>query len=40
MHEADLRARLGHAGRARWQERFTLAKSAAAVRAIYRTIAR
>ncbi len=39
MRDADLRARLGHAGRVRWQQTFTLEKSAAAVRAIYRTIA-
>jgi len=39
MLDASLRARFGTAGHTRWQERFTLAKSAAAVRAIYRTIA-
>ncbi|HEY0178759.1 MAG TPA: glycosyltransferase [Dokdonella sp.] len=35
LDDADLRARLGAAGRARWQREFTLDRSAAAIRALY-----
>jgi len=38
MRDAQARSELGSAGRARWRAQFTLARSAAAVRAIYRTL--
>ena len=38
LHDADLRARLGAAGRARWQQAYTLEHSVRAVRAVYRRV--
>ena len=38
VRDADLRARLGAAGRARWRDEFTLRKSADRVRAVYRSL--
>jgi len=38
MRDAQARSELGSAGRARWRAQFTLARSAAAVRAIYLTL--
>lgn len=37
FHDADVRNRLGHAGRVRWESEFTLERSARAVRSVYRT---
>jgi glycosyltransferase involved in cell wall biosynthesis len=38
LHDAGLRARLGRAGRARWESDFTLQRSAQAIRALYRAL--